>query len=278
MCRLFLLKYLKIERDARLMLPNQLGGLRHLETMELHTSEVLSVPSDIVRLPRLSQLFVPAQTVLPDGIGNMKSLRTLQWFDLMKNSVSNIECLGELTNMRDLKLSCRCTEPSVDVARRMEALRSSLERLSRYSSSLKNLVLLKYFPSWLQIDVLSTLSPPPRHLWRLHLEYCWFPRIPKWVVQLRDLYSLKLTVREVVPKDDGVVILAGLPSLVHLDLRILVCPEERVIISGTGVAFRALKPGLCPGSIGLGYGSMQRGGSNTAAPAYQLASSTCQLA
>lgn len=129
----------------------------------------------------------------------------------------------------------------MDVARRMEALRSSLERLSRYSSSLKNLVLLKHFPSWLQIDVLSTLSPPPRHLWRLHLEYCWFRRIPKWVVQLRDLYSLKLTVREVVPKDDGVVILSGLPSLVHLDLRILVCPEERVIISGTGVAFRALK-------------------------------------
>ncbi|KAF2907005.1 disease resistance protein RGA5-like [Oryza sativa Japonica Group] len=240
-CGFSLLRYLKISHDVKLVLPSQLGGMWHLETIELHTSEELSIPSDIVSLPHLSQLFIPANTVLPNGIGDLKSLRNLEWFDLIKNSMSNIECLGELTNLRDLKLDCSSSEPLEDVTSRIEALRCSLERLSRSSGSLRNIVLLKHFPSWLQVDGLSTLSPPPRHLWKLHLERCLFSRIPSWIVQLRDLHSLKLTIRKALPMDDGVTILACLPSLVHLDLRLLVCPEERVIFSGTGMAFRALK-------------------------------------
>uniref|UniRef100_A0A0D9XXN5 AAA+ ATPase domain-containing protein n=1 Tax=Leersia perrieri TaxID=77586 RepID=A0A0D9XXN5_9ORYZ len=240
-CGFYLLRYLKISLDIKLMLPSQLGGMCHLETIALHTSKELSIPSDIVSLPHLSQLFIPAHTVLPNGIGNLKSLRNLQWFDLTKNSISNIKCLGDLTNMRDLKLDCSSTELLEDVTRRIEALHFSLEKLSRSSSSLRNVVLLKHFPSWLQVDGLSTLSPPPRHLWRLHLERCLFSRIPTWLVQLRDLHSLKLTIRKVVSMDDGVIVLGCLPSLVHLDIRILVCPEERVVLSGTGMAFRALK-------------------------------------
>ncbi|XP_015698835.1 disease resistance protein RGA5-like [Oryza brachyantha] len=240
-CGLSLLRYLKISHDVKLVLPGQLGGMWHLETIELHTSEELSIPSDIVTLPHLSQLFIPVNTVLPNGIGNLKSLRNLEWFDLTKNSMSNIECLGELTNIRDLKLNCSSTEPSEDVSRRIGALCCSLERLSRSPSSLRNVVLLKHFPSWLQVDGLSTLSPPPHRLWKLHLERCLFSRIPTWIVQLRDLHSLKLTIRKAVPMDDGIIILACLPSLVHLELSILVCPEERIVFSGTGMAFQSLK-------------------------------------
>jgi len=72
----------------------------------------------------------------------------------------------------------------------------------------------------------------------------WFPRIPKWIAQLHDLYNLELVVREVVPEDDGIDILAGLPSLVHLWLVIKQDPEETVVIpstSNTAVAFPALK-------------------------------------
>ncbi|GJN13576.1 hypothetical protein PR202_gb00296 [Eleusine coracana subsp. coracana] len=50
----------------------------------------------------------------------------------------------------------------------------------------------------------------PSHLQRLHLEGCLFPRILEWITELHNLYSLKLTVREVLSKADDIGILAGL--------------------------------------------------------------------
>jgi hypothetical protein len=68
---------------------------------------------------------------------------------------------------------------------------------------------------------------------------CTFSTIPKWFGHLRDLKSL--TFRVAGLKDDGVAILAGLPSLVFLELNSEEPFEERVHIPGSGMAFPALK-------------------------------------
>lgn len=236
---LLLLRYLKIV-NILFELPGQLGDLRHLETLELDPCwGPVNIPSDIVRLPRLLHLIVPRRTQLPDGIGELKSLRTLQWFDFANNSVENIMCLGELTNLRDLRLHWG-TLPLADAASRIDALHSSLQRLS-HSSNLKNLVAENYRLSMLNFNGLSTLSPSPRHIQSLCFIGCWFSRIPRWISQLRDLYSLEIMVRNVLSKDGDVGILEGLPSLVHLDLKIIECQDERIVISGTSMSFRALK-------------------------------------
>jgi hypothetical protein len=72
---------------------------------------------------------------------------------------------------------------------------------------------------------------------------CVFSTVPEWFGQLRDLQSLGFYVRGAGLKDDGVAILAGLPSLVNLNLRSIDPLEERVHIPGTGsgMAFPALK-------------------------------------
>ncbi len=132
-----------------------------------------------------------------------------------------------------------------DVARRLDALCSSLESLSRSSSCLRSLDLDSHF-ILVSFDRLSDLCPSPRHLRRLNLYGCRLPRIPRWISQLHDLYSLVLLVREVVVPiefegDDGICILAKLPSLVQLDLGIRECPKERIVVSGAGTAFRALR-------------------------------------
>ncbi|KAF7028348.1 hypothetical protein CFC21_040289 [Triticum aestivum] len=242
MCGLFLLRYVKIACDynTSLQLPSQIGELRQLETFDLQWSPLVSIPPDIVGLPRLSHLVVPKCTLLPDGIGSLKSLRTLHGYDVSENSINNIECLGELNNMRDLDLYWSRTETLGEAENRMDALRSSLERLS-HSSNLKNLV-LQNLSSTLLVGW-STLSSPPRHLQKLDLFGCVFSRVPKWMCQLSDLHWLVLRVEKVVSsKDDGDVdILARLPSLIHLELQIEKCPEERVIITGSGTAFQTLK-------------------------------------
>jgi disease resistance protein RPM1 len=236
-CALFLLRYLKIVTDGDLELPIQFWGLQYLDTLVLEKPMKLYIPSDIVRLRRLLHLVVPGGMVFQDGIGSLKFLRTLQEFDFSRSSLESFKSLGKLTNLRHLRLDYDRMDMD-DMT--MDALHTLLEGLS-HCSSLKSFFInshMRYF------DWLSTLSGFPRHIQRLHLWGLWFPRIPNWIAQLRNLYNLELVVREVMPKDDGIGILARLPSLVHLWLVIKQDPEEAVVIPSTCntfVAFPALK-------------------------------------
>ncbi|XBI42011.1 hypothetical protein VPH35_126403 [Triticum aestivum] len=76
--RLFHLRYLKVTA-GNIKLPSELKGL----------------------LPRLSHLTALCHR-LPEGIGNLKLLRTLNGFQLTGCSSEDIKGLGELTNLREL--------------------------------------------------------------------------------------------------------------------------------------------------------------------------------
>jgi disease resistance protein RPM1 len=231
---LFLLRYLKVIRNMKVELPSQIGKLQQLETLDLGNSN-FKLPSDLASLPLLLHLVVGGSTVFPDGIGRLRLLRTLGDFDLGNNSVENIEGLGEMTSLRDFEFHWTGVD-LVEGARRMDVLRSSLERISGS---------LRVLKSWGHgdLDGWSTFSPPPIHLREMWMLGCTFSTIPKWFGHLRDLQSLGFYVRGAGLKDDGVAIPAGLPSLVNLDLSSIDPLEERVHIPGTGsgMAFPALK-------------------------------------
>jgi hypothetical protein len=229
---LFLLRYLKVVENLKVVLPSQIGKLQQLETLDLGDSDS-KLPSDIASLPLLLHHIVRGVTVFPDGIGRLRLLQTLKTFNLGKNSVENIEGLGEMTSLRDFEFEWRGADV-VEGARRMDVLRSSLERIS---GSLRVLV---GWGSW-DLDGWSTFSPPPIHLRELKMRGWTFPTIPKWFGHLRDLQSLGFFVRGAGLKGDGVAILAGLPSLVYLRLTSRDPLEERVHIPGSGMAFPALK-------------------------------------
>lgn len=171
------------------------------------------------------------KTRLPDGIGNMKSLRHLCAFDFAVNTVDNIKGLGEMTNLKYLILDCYLL-PN-DMERRMDALCSSLGRLCGLKDLLVRLIGC--------IDELLPLSTPPSsyRLERLSvLPTCWFSRVPSWIGELRNLTELQC--RVVTLQNDGVSILAKLPSLTHLDIKIRNATDEMIIITGKG-GFPALK-------------------------------------
>jgi disease resistance protein RPM1 len=231
---LFLLRYLKVVGYMKAELPSQIGKLQQLETLDLEVSD-FKLPSDLASLPLLLHLVVGRRIVFPDSIGRLRLLRTLGDFDLGNNSVENIEGLGEMTSLRDFEFHWTGAD-LVEGARRMDVLRSSLERISGS---------LRVLESWgrKDLDGWSTFSPPPIHLREMWMLGCTFPTIPKWFGHLRDLQSLRFRVRGAGLKDDGVAILAGLPSLVYLELSSGDPLEERVHIPGTGsgMAFPALK-------------------------------------
>jgi hypothetical protein len=91
------------------------------------------------------------------------------------------------------------------------------------------------------IDDLMPLSSPPTpyRLERLFvLPSCWFSMIPSWMREFNYLSALQC--RVVKLQNDGVGILAKLPALTHLDIKIRKATDEMIVISGRE-AFPALK-------------------------------------
>lgn len=234
-CRLFQLRYLKISSDIMVELPAQMQGLHYLETMEID-ARISSVPSDIVHLPSLLYLGLQDSTKLPDGIGRMKSLSTLWYFDLRHNSEHNIWSLGKLTNLQHLHLTCSATLSDGQLKRKLAPLVSSLGKFG----NLKSLTLTPHaLRTAIFFDISSGISSPPLFLQRLELlpPICFFARLPTRIGELHKLRILKIVVKELRGNDINNISL--LPSLVVLSLYVRTPPTGTIIFSN--MAFPALK-------------------------------------
>lgn len=211
-CKLFQLRYLKIRSEIELLLPSQIRRLQHLETLEIvsvlppRSLISIALPSDIVQLPCLSYLgILPEMAKLPDGIGAMRSLRSLAFFVLDENSLENIRGIRNLTNLKELYVRVPMDQRFEDTAEaRVDVLCSSLPE---HSADCK-----------LYLNALSSEA--------------WFPGVPQWISRLQKLYSLEIGVDQLCR--EGIAVLARLPALVRLDLSIRGVPRERITFSGEG--------------------------------------------
>lgn len=166
----------------------------------------------------------------------MRSLRTLQYFDLGNNYEDNLWGLGELTNLQDLHLTYFTSLSNVHPKRNLIALACSLGKLG----NLKTLTLAPDTVGTVVFFVgLSNMSSIPIFLERLELSppICIFSRLPKWTGQLRKLCILKVAVRELLVND--IDSLTGLPSLTVLSLYVQTAPEGRIVFNDG--AFPVLK-------------------------------------
>ncbi|KAJ1264883.1 hypothetical protein BS78_08G036000 [Paspalum vaginatum] len=234
-CMLLQLRHLKISSDIMVELPAQMQGLRYLEIMDID-ARVSAVPLDIVYLPSLLHLGLRDAIKLPDGIGRIKSLSTLWYFDLRCNSEDNIRSLGKLTNLRHLHLTCSSDVSSGHLERKLKPLVSSLGKLG----NLKSFTLT---PAALRTDIFydmsSGISSPSTFLQRLELvpPICLFSRLPAWIGELHKLRILKIVVKEFQGNDINNI--AGLPSLIVFSLYVRTALTGTVIFSN--MAFPALK-------------------------------------
>ncbi|KAK3137095.1 hypothetical protein QOZ80_5BG0447860 [Eleusine coracana subsp. coracana] len=232
------LRYLKIIANShRVVLPSKIGSLQQLETFQLETNRSSSsselsfcqLPADIVHVSRLLHLIAPKWIGLPDGIGKLKSLRTLRNFELGMSSRDSIKGLRELTNLTDLKIRCNfvsnsSSTPSDEVVEAgREVLQACLEKMC-------NLKYLHIDCDCAEMDV--SISVPASSCQLQRFRAPGFLRVPKWIGQLHNLYDLKLIVKEVL--EDDIEILAQLPSLTFLVLIFKGAPEHKIVIRESG--------------------------------------------
>jgi hypothetical protein len=222
--QLFQLRYLKVSASSDVKLPAKMKGLLLLETLDIYCIYLQYIPPDVVQLPLLTHLAASKYTRLPDGIRNMKSLRTLHGVNPWKRLPKEVDGLGELTNLRDLRFN---KANGSDLATtELAALVSSIGKLC----NLKSLRI----GGWTEDvdDRLGSLSNPPAQIEVLRLGKWLFSRVPKWIGGLHCLCHLYLLVRETSTKEVGV--LGELPSLVHLSLWVEHIPKHSALVLGAG--------------------------------------------
>nr|AVR54589.1 PM21 [Dasypyrum villosum] len=200
--QLFQLRYLKVSASCRIIFPTEFRKLVHLETLEVPGISG-SIPSDIVCLPRLSRLILPCLTCLPQGIANIKSLRALHC--TQKISLEDINGLGELTSLRELRLSTKVVAGEIDALVSLIGKLHDLKYLAVHAESSKH-----------HCDPIYSLSNPPLHIEELNLFGCTLERVPTWIGDLHFLRILTLCVDNL--SNDEVYVVGKLPCLVHLDL------------------------------------------------------------
>jgi disease resistance protein RPM1 len=233
-CKFFQLRYLRVRGLGCRKLPTQLHTLQHLQTLEIHPGPGKKATMEInaTKLPpTLWHLVVPSRVKMIGAMERMTALRTLALGELdihPEDAEKSIKSLGELSKLRELKLSLSrsCSQKALGVVG--DLLPSSLCRLS----NLDSLIIGGSFATHHEviIDALTRWHTPPRHLRRLHALACPFSTVPTdWITQLDGLRSLEIKVVS-LPRG-GAEVLARLTSLVHLRLHVdKQAPEEGVVI------------------------------------------------
>jgi hypothetical protein len=144
--QLAMLRYLEVDA-CNVTMPGQIRGLQYLETLDLSRVRFIPaegsciIPTEIIDVPRLSHLLMPADNKMWYMTGKMKSLRTLHDFRVPPDSLESIVGLGELTALSDLEFYFprRWALPEKKTEC-MAALSNSLEKLC----NLKRLLCVYY--------------------------------------------------------------------------------------------------------------------------------------
>jgi len=232
---LFQLRYLRIAASSVTRLPEQIGELQFLETLDLRRTWIRKLPASIVKLRRLIFLLVNGSQ-LPEGVRNLQFLEELSGVSMYNEcSKDSLQELGSLTNLRTLQLTWHISDSRGDRAAYTDILASSLGKL--VSSRLRFLRIVRG-PGSADIP-LDSWSSPPHLLRELYVPGCCFQRIPEWMTSMANLYRLCIRVKQVT--QEILHILGGLPALLDLELRSEAADEPMEMLSFCNSQFRCIK-------------------------------------
>uniref|UniRef100_A0A453Q6X2 AAA+ ATPase domain-containing protein n=4 Tax=Aegilops tauschii subsp. strangulata TaxID=200361 RepID=A0A453Q6X2_AEGTS len=218
------LKYLRLQMSGVVELPEQIGELQFLETLDLTKTSIRKLPRSILHLWRLVYLLV-CNVELPEGLGDMRSLEELSGIQVKTtNSTNSLLGVGQLTKLRTVQLIWSISDACGDIKGYEDNLLSSLKELSKLQSltiESRDGSALSFLDSW---------SPHPQLLQKLYLTGgYYFPRIPERIISLVNLDFLEISVYQV--QDEMMNVLGSLPALVVLSLSSQVAaPEQRIVV------------------------------------------------
>ncbi|RLN05385.1 disease resistance protein RPM1-like [Panicum miliaceum] len=196
------LKYLSLRRCKSISkLPNSLGNLSHLETLDVRGTLILKFPTTITKLWKLQHLLA----VHADPSGKLKALRTL--CDVYVNDTNlsaTLMELKQLTQLRKLRLVC-CTRNEKAGEKLWSAIDGHMH-LQSFS--------LKFYGCNLESQLGGTLSPP-KSIDSLKL-CARLVQVSQWIHKLQNLSKLQLRGTDL--NQDGIHALGKLPNLAVLQM------------------------------------------------------------
>ncbi|XP_044415464.1 uncharacterized protein [Triticum aestivum] len=209
-------------------LPEQIGELQFLETLDLTKTSIRRLPTSILGLWRLVYLLV-CNVELPDGVGDMQSLEELSGIQVnTTNSTNSLLGVGQLTKLRIVQLIWSISDVCGDIKGYEDNLLLSLKELSKLQSlSIES----KYGSS---LSFLDSWSPHPQSLQKLYLSGgYYFPRIPERIISLVNLDFLDIRVYQV--EEEMMNVLGSLPALLVLSISSQVAAAEQRIVVQPGL-------------------------------------------
>lgn len=143
--KLSCLNFLQVSNTKLFSLPEDLGNLLHLKTLDLHRNSLQELPSSIGLLKELKNLDLSGNEleVLPSALGQLSSLHTL---NLNCNKLTEIPDLKEVTELSRLDLSHnQLTElpESLFELQHLAELQASNNNFTSLSSNVSKLSALK---------------------------------------------------------------------------------------------------------------------------------------
>jgi len=103
---LFHLKYLRLSSDSITKVPEKIGELQYLQTLDVRDTSIEELPSTITKLHRLSHLYADWHIRFPDGvIGQMHSLEEMRKYGVKSyEQGKSLQEFNKLTKLRTLKI------------------------------------------------------------------------------------------------------------------------------------------------------------------------------
>ncbi|CAL4982972.1 unnamed protein product [Urochloa decumbens] len=207
LCNLFYLRYLGLRCTGIAQLPEEIGKMQNLQTLNVMENQISSLPSTVVQLRNLMCLLTDKWTRMPNGIGKLACLQQLSKLCIDKSTVDTaVDDLGKLTELQVLH---------VVLPKWNEKLVNCLHKLQKIQD--------------LHIEVLSGQRitgglddwVAPRQICELNTRRsCWFSRLPPWMNPLRvvNLSVLSISMTELQP--EHLEMLGRLPALRYLELEL----------------------------------------------------------
>ncbi|KAF7087338.1 hypothetical protein CFC21_090538 [Triticum aestivum] len=226
--KLFQLRYLNLRRTGISKLPEEIGRLGCLEMLNLRNNAMEELPASVVNLRKLTHLLVDFDVKFPDGIAKMEALETLKHVSIYKQPLDFLWGLGQLKNLRNLRLFGDIEFGTEVMEECDEAILSSLHKLA--TQNLRSLILSESYNMCLLQEPLSL-----EKLTECSLEV---PQVPTWVSSLRNVQQLRLSVERVEQND--LCILGALPTLLILHLSEEEDSKEKLTVGGA-VGFQFLR-------------------------------------
>ncbi|KAJ1276119.1 hypothetical protein BS78_05G189900 [Paspalum vaginatum] len=222
---LFRLRYLGLGKIYVRQLPEEIGSLRFLQTLDVVGSNIYSLPSTVIQLSGLMCLGIDQNTRVPNGIGSLTSLEELSTLYIC-DSTDIAEELCHLTELRVLDIFCQ-TEWNDTLEKSLVASLCKLQKISSLSIRIQSGGACN-LDAWVEA---------PQHIRKLKLHDCWFSTLPDWMnpSSLLHLSLLWISVREL--QQDELNALGMLPALRYLYLKVdhenLKIPRRFVIGAGS---------------------------------------------